>query len=318
MTGTALKRTFGLRLLSLLPALVVGGVVLFAAPPVPGDGAVCSLASLHLQDFRSAAEQFALAAGLNPQLQEINFNWGLACYKAELYQQAIAPLENELKANANNLAAKQLLGMSYFMADNYARAAQLLTDVVAVKKNDAGLYYTLAISLIKQGKQEQANQVIQQMVAAAGNSVLHTLAVADASDALGISGADTTTFMGETVDATSVLIRYTYGGDANLDGKVNVDDYTWIDGNIGLGTSGWYNGDFNYDGKVNVDDYTIIDSNIGIQGAPFFTAGGAGGAQGALNAVSAVPEPSLASLWCAAGALAALRRRRRASGPARA
>ncbi|PYR04241.1 MAG: hypothetical protein DMG00_24125 [Acidobacteria bacterium] len=39
----------------MLPALVVGGVVLLAAPPVPGDGAVFSLASLHLQDFRSAA-----------------------------------------------------------------------------------------------------------------------------------------------------------------------------------------------------------------------------------------------------------------------
>src|SRR5256885_5945850 len=30
------------------------------------------------QDFRAAAEQFALAAGWNPQLQDINFNWGLA------------------------------------------------------------------------------------------------------------------------------------------------------------------------------------------------------------------------------------------------
>jgi len=60
VTGTALKRTFGLRLLSLLPALVVGGVVLLAAPPVPGDGAVFSLASLHLQDFRSAASDDGL------------------------------------------------------------------------------------------------------------------------------------------------------------------------------------------------------------------------------------------------------------------
>jgi len=128
------------------------------------------------QDFRTAAEQFALAAGLNPQLPDINFNWGLACYKAELYNQAIAPLENALQANANNLSAKQLLGMSYFMADNYERAAQLLADVVAVKKTDAGLYYTLAVSLIKQGKPEQANQVIQQMVAAAGSSPqLHIL-----------------------------------------------------------------------------------------------------------------------------------------------
>jgi hypothetical protein len=47
---------------------------------------------------------------------------------------------------------------------------------------------------------------------------------------------------------------YTYGGDANLDGKITVDDYGRIDFNVGLGTAGWYNGDFNYDGKITVDD----------------------------------------------------------------
>src|SRR5690349_13684069 len=64
-------------------------------------------------DFRGAAEAFAEAARRDPQLQDVHFNWGLACYKGELYAQAIAPLETVLKANAANLAAKQLLGMSY-------------------------------------------------------------------------------------------------------------------------------------------------------------------------------------------------------------
>ena len=66
----------------------------------------------------------------------------------------------------------------------------------------------------------------------------------------------------------TVLVKHTYAGDANLDGKIDVDDYGRIDLNIPLGTSGWNNGDFNYDGKINVDDYGIIDFNVGIQGAP--------------------------------------------------
>jgi hypothetical protein len=64
---------------------------------------------------------------------------------------------------------------------------------------------------------------------------------------------------------------FTWSGDANLDGKINVDDYGRIDVNVNLGTNGYANADFNYDGKINIDDYGIIDSNIGIQGAPIST-----------------------------------------------
>ena len=128
------------------------------------------------QDFRAAAEQFAQAAKRDPQLTEISFNWGLACYKAELYKQAIPPLESELKMNPGNVAAKQLLAMSYFMTDGYSRASELLYDVISVKRNDATLYYTLAVSLIKEGKQDAASGIIQQMVAMSSSSPqLHIL-----------------------------------------------------------------------------------------------------------------------------------------------
>ena len=103
------------------------------------------------------------------------------------------------------------------------------------------------------------------------------------------------TVAGQTVHGSDTLVMYTYGGDANLDGKINIDDYGRIDGNVGIaGSSGWYNGDFNYDGKINIDDYGIIDGNIGVQGAPFPTAAGiASGASApaALSGVTAVPEP---------------------------
>ena len=102
---------------------------------------------------------------------------------------------------------------------------------------------------------------------------------------------------------------YTYGGDANLDGKINVDDYGHIDSSVVLpGVSGWFNGDFNYDGKINVDDYGIIDSNVPIQGAPFPTGGGT---SMPLSAVSSVPEPATLSLLILAGAGLVTRRGRR-------
>lgn len=128
------------------------------------------------QDFRAAAEQFAQAATWDPQLPDISFNWGLACYKAELYTKAIPPLESELRINPNNVSARQLLGMSYFMTDGFSRASELLSEVISVKQNDATLYYTLAVSLIKEARRDEANRVIQQMVAMSGSSPqLHIL-----------------------------------------------------------------------------------------------------------------------------------------------
>src|SRR5262249_56541042 len=89
------------------------------------------------QDFRGAAEQFELAAKRNPQLDRINFNWGLAAYKAGLYKEAIAPLEKELAANPADIAAAQLLGMSHFSLENYPNAAELLGTVVASRPDEA-------------------------------------------------------------------------------------------------------------------------------------------------------------------------------------
>jgi hypothetical protein len=129
---------------------------------------------------------------------------------------------------------------------------------------------------------------------AIGASAFHALGSAEASEALALTGTQTAIWNGQTVDATSVLVKYTYGGDANLDGKINVDDYGRIDFNIGLGTSGWFNGDFNYDGKVNVDDYGIIDFNVGIQGAPIPNAGSVSSVTLSSPGISAVPEPTSA------------------------
>ena len=63
------------------------------------------------------------------------------------------------------------------------------------------------------------------------------------------------------------LIKYTYYGDANLDGKVDASDYSRIDSGFLTAATGWYNGDFNYDGVVNGSDYTLIDNAFNRQGA---------------------------------------------------
>ncbi len=72
-------------------------------------------------------------------------------------------------------------------------------------------------------------------------------------DIKGITGTQTATFAGQTVHATDALAMYTYAGDANLDGKINADDYFQIDSNYNKNGNNaaisFHDGDFNYDGK---------------------------------------------------------------------
>jgi hypothetical protein len=125
-----------------------------------------------------------------------------------------------------------------------------------------------------------------------------TIGVARASDVRPATVSTTATWAGQTITGSDTLVMYTFGGDANLDGKINIDDYVRIDSGIAAGLSGWSNGDFNYDGKVNIDDYTtIIDANIGNQNNFVFPS-----SFGFNLGVSAVPEPNAAFLVSIASA----------------
>jgi hypothetical protein len=64
-----------------------------------------------------------------------------------------------------------------------------------------------------------------------------------------------------------IIVKYTWYGDANLDGKVDGSDYTRIDSGYLAHATGWFNGDFNYDGVINGSDYTLIDNAFNRQGA---------------------------------------------------
>ena len=102
---------------------------------------------------------------------------------------------------------------------------------------------------------------------------------------------------GVAVPAASVLVKYTWWGDANLDGKVDSNDYDKIDTAWLLGTPDprWATGDFNYDGVIDSNDYDKIDtawllSGGGVLGGGGPVAASAPGVSGPVAAPALAPE----------------------------
>jgi hypothetical protein len=99
-----------------------------------------------------------------------------------------------------------------------------------------------------------------------------------------------------------VLVKYTYYGDANLDGAVTSADYSRIDSGYLADVSspgsvtGWFNGDFNYDGQINGSDYTLIDNAFNTQGTAIAAEIAVPGATPTSQIAGAVSVPEPASL----------------------
>ncbi len=160
------------------------------------------------------------------------------------------------------------------------------------------------------------NQIVQGYAAGkwtGSTGITSSAAAANGNTALGVeldsngSEALLNTFDGQNVGSADVLIKYTYYGDANLDGVVNGSDYTLIDNGFNNGRTGWHNGDFNYDGVVNGDDYTLIDNAFNTQASPLAAeltesivtslSPVAATTRQASNVALLVPPPNQSSVW---------------------
>lgn len=122
------------------------------------------------QNLAGAAVEFRLAKRWNPNQVGLDYNLGLAYFRAELYREALAPLESEIKSNPANTQARWLLGLSYFKVGEYSKSAELLHDVLSSGSTNVELWYALVSSLIKQQKLDDAEHAIEQMAVLTGTT----------------------------------------------------------------------------------------------------------------------------------------------------
>jgi fibronectin-binding autotransporter adhesin len=152
--------------------------------------------------------------------------------------------------------------------------------------------------------------------AAAGNTThLTALGIIQNDNGYGNGTQLYTSFEGQSVNDSDVLVKYTYYGDTDLNGKVDGSDYSRIDNaylnnqnSSNAQLTGWFNGDFNYDGVIDGSDYTLIDNAYNSQGTQISAEVATPAAQ--IAETSAVPEPTTMGL-SGIGAIGLLSRRRR-------
>jgi tetratricopeptide (TPR) repeat protein len=126
--------------------------------------------------FAEAAELFKQAHAWNPKLPGLDRNYGFAAYRAELYAEAIPPLERQLAANPGDTFVRQLLGLSYFDQENYSKAAEVLRPFQDHPPDDPALLFAWGTALVRTRQSAEAAKIFQLMLQKnGGNPGVHYL-----------------------------------------------------------------------------------------------------------------------------------------------
>ena len=126
--------------------------------------------------FSDAAEFFKQAAVWNPALPGLDRNFGLASYRAELYAEAIPPLERRLAAAPDDAFVRQLLGLSYFATDNFEKTTEVLHPFLKSPPDDPALLFAWGTALVRTRQSEIATDIFRRLLEQnASNPAVHVL-----------------------------------------------------------------------------------------------------------------------------------------------
>ncbi len=105
-----------------------------------------------------------------------------------------------------------------------------------------------------------------------GNGINSSTAAALTTTAIGfaeatdIFSAFPAIFSGQSIDNTSIVMKYTFYGDADLSGGVNLNDFNRLAANFGATPRRWAHGNSDYDTDVDLNDFNRLAANFGSSG----------------------------------------------------
>jgi tetratricopeptide (TPR) repeat protein len=114
--------------------------------------------------FTEAAAFFKQAHAWNPAILGLDRNWAFATYRAELYSEAVPPLERELAAHPDDNFVRKILGLSYFVLENYAKTAEVLQPLLNNPPDDPALLFAWGTALVRTRQSAQATRIFQRLL----------------------------------------------------------------------------------------------------------------------------------------------------------
>ncbi len=236
-------------------------------------------------------------AGANSYTGGTTINTGKVIFNQGLKNSGLVTLASgtvmEVAANGGSTGVTKIRSLSLATSgSNYAAKLELHdNDLIIDYSNGIGSPYAATVDQVKKGLVLLGGngQGIASDRVDAQTLPGTMLAVVDNGQ---LAGA-ITELSGYLAPVSSVLVKYTWFGDSNLDGVVDSSDYALIDtGFTASGAlTGWVFGDYDYSGTIDGSDYALIDTGL-------------------ISQSGVLPEPTTFGLF-GMGMLHLLRRRRR-------
>jgi tetratricopeptide (TPR) repeat protein len=101
--------------------------------------------------YADAAEAFKQAAKWDPSIAQLDRNWGLAAFRAQLYGDAIQPLDRLLRRSPSDQNVREMLALCYYMTNNFAASAATFKPIANSLPDNAGLLVSAGISFVRTG-----------------------------------------------------------------------------------------------------------------------------------------------------------------------
>ncbi|MBZ5664938.1 MAG: tetratricopeptide repeat protein [Acidobacteriia bacterium] len=115
------------------------------------------------RQYDLALDHYQEAQRWDPASPGLIRNLGITAMKARKYSEAVKALSEVLSADPKDDTVRAMLGMSYYVTDQYKEAAQTIAPLGDAAVKDPGLGYAWADSLVKQQDLQHAGEVLDKL-----------------------------------------------------------------------------------------------------------------------------------------------------------